>query len=363
MEKIKRNLDKNMYQNIINDSDEFNFVKIPDDTIELTGFPFINNDFVFRRLPLYSKDIIDKVHPSLNEISNYTSGGMIRFNTTSTKIALIVKTFNPDPMIHMTDLGQSGFDIYIDYDNKGYRFYNITRFFKNSDNYDTEIFLDFPNQEKEILINFPLYSYVSEIYIGYKKDGIIKKPRLYKNHGKIVFYGTSITQGGCVSRPGLSYPNILSRLLDVEIFNISFTGNAFGEIEIAEIISNLDDLNSVVLDYEANSRGGALENSLIPFIKKIREKNKDIPIIVLSRIPYIYEYLYNKNLEIANKYIKFYKNSLKQLKDKNVYFINCHKAYDKYYYDYTVDGIHPNDIGMYKLALYLYPKLKKIINK
>src|SRR5256885_13140974 len=40
-----------------------------------------------------------------------------------------------------------------------------------------------------------------------------------------VFYGTSITQGGCASRPGMVHTAILGRRFDVPVVNLGFSGN------------------------------------------------------------------------------------------------------------------------------------------
>ena len=47
-------------------------------------------------------------------------------------------------------------------------------------------------------------------------------------------YGSSITQGGCASRPGMAYQNIISRHFDCDHINLGFSGSAKGEEANAE---------------------------------------------------------------------------------------------------------------------------------
>ena len=62
--------------------------------------------------------------------------------------------------------------------------------------------IEFETRElREITINFPLYSNVNELYIGLQQNAVLKEAAKYKDIKPIVYYGSSITQGGCASRP------------------------------------------------------------------------------------------------------------------------------------------------------------------
>ena len=50
----------------------------------------------------------------------------------------------------------------------------------------------------------------------------------------MVFYGSSITQGGCAQRPGNSYPAIVSMDRMTDFVCLGFSGNAHGEAKMAE---------------------------------------------------------------------------------------------------------------------------------
>ena len=69
---------------------------------------------------------------------------------------------------------------------------------------------------REYKLFLPLYDGVTKLEIGIDSNASIKKatPNTLK---PIVFYGTSITQGGCASRPGMAHTNIISRKLDVTV--------------------------------------------------------------------------------------------------------------------------------------------------
>lgn len=77
-------------------------------------------------------------------------------------------------------------------------------------------------------------------------------PVPYANNSKVIIYGTSITQGGCATRPGMAYTNVLSRRIPLEFVNEGFSGNGRGEPEVARVLSEISDPALLVLDYEAN---------------------------------------------------------------------------------------------------------------
>ena len=77
---------------------------------------------------------------------------------------------------------------------------------------------------REYTIHFPLYSEVVSLEIGLCDGSSLLPARDYRTQLPVVFYGSSITQGGCASRPGNSYDNIISRDLDCDHVNLGFSG-------------------------------------------------------------------------------------------------------------------------------------------
>ena len=65
------------------------------------------------------------------------------------------------------------------------------------------------------------------------EGAVIKPARPFALSKPVVFYGTSITQGGCASRPGMSYTAIVGRKLNLDFVNQGFSGNGLGEPEVA----------------------------------------------------------------------------------------------------------------------------------
>jgi hypothetical protein len=95
--------------------------------------------------------------------------------------------------------------------------------------------------KKEYMIYLPLYDGVDHMEIGIDSTATIYAPSgsLAEGGLPILFYGTSITQGGCVSRPGMAYPSIISRKLDKPVINLGFSGNGRMDGNMADWIKTI----------------------------------------------------------------------------------------------------------------------------
>lgn len=56
----------------------------------------------------------------------------------------------------------------------------------------------------------------------------IETARPYRDLPPVVYYGSSITQGVGVSRPGNCYEAMISRRFHLDFINLGFSGNARG---------------------------------------------------------------------------------------------------------------------------------------
>lgn len=302
----------------------------------------------FRRLPA---EVADKVSEGVAGLSLCTAGGRVRFVADSPFIAINTKLCAQHRMPHMAFAGSVGFDMYVD------RRYHGTFMPPMASTPGYESILNVSGGEHLIEINMPLYGGVTELYIGLHENSTLKNPPEYSIKEPIVYYGSSITQGGCASRPGNSYQNIITRVLDAEQINLGFSGNAKGESEMAEYIAKLS-MSAFVLDYDHNSPSPEhLRETHYPFYKTVREKNPDIPIIMLSRPkPHLSE-IEKKRLEIVQESYERAKSE----GDTKVWFqagpdLISPEAEETC----TVDGTHPNDSGFVSMATKLTEVLKEI---
>ena len=357
-------VDKKMVASNQNSNDITYYNPKDDDRFKVEGLAFFKNEKVYHRL---SKDDKENVREVLYWLASHPSGGQIRFTTNAKKIYVKVKNTGDYMMCHMTKTGQQGVDLYFKRkQDRKYQFFTCAKFNAPCNEYESIVFEADYKEEKQIIINLPLYEGLDEILIGIESDAYIKKAKEKKNKGKIVVYGTSVTQGGCASRPGMAYYNILSRWLDIEIINLGFSGNGWGDIELAHVINKINDVNMVILEYEGNGADKhRMKYNLEPFIDTIRNKNPEIPILLITKRMFPNYIFKQAEIDLRNYYYNFQKEMVLKKKnegDNNIYFIDGSYLFGKKdYFECCVDGIHPTDLGFYKMAKTLYPKLKKIL--
>jgi len=173
------------------------------------------------------------------------------------------------------------------------------------------------------------------------------EPEKYRNIAPILYYGASIDQGGCASRPDCSYPAMLSKWNDIDFINLGFSGNCKGEPLVAEYLTDID-CSLFFMAYDGNAPTVEyLEQTHFPFYEIYRRARKDVPIVFMS-VPCF------DNFPDAEKRREVLRNSFVKAReqgDKNVYFIDGETLFGCEDRDFcTVDCLHPNDLGFYRIA-------------
>lgn len=319
----------------------------------LKVYGMFKEDGQFRRIP---QRVAETINEDIVSLSKYTAGGRIRFRTDSTKVTVNVTLSKVGRWNHWALTGSAGFDMYTE-EEGGCRY--VGTFRPPYDVEDTyEQTLEFSDRKlRNILIHFPLYSSVQELYIGLEETCRVLEPLAYKIEKPVVFYGSSITQGACASRPGNTYQSILSRKLHFNFINLGFSNAARAETEIAEYIKNIN-MSAFVYDYDHNAPTVEyLAKTHERMFKIIREANPKLPILCMSMPKYYLTESEKKRLEIMNN---TYQNA-KANGDANVYLLDGKQLMFLAEDEGTVDGIHPNDLGYASMARAMEKVLKDIL--
>ena len=123
-------------------------------------------------------------------------------------------------------------------------------------------------EEREYMLYLPLYDGLISLSMGVDSLATISQPLVdYPIHkNPVVFYGTSILQGGCASCPGMAHTNIMSRRLNRECINLGFSGNAFLDLEVAKVIAEVE-TSVFVLDFGPNASVSQMKERLETFYR------------------------------------------------------------------------------------------------
>ena len=310
---------------------------------------------VFREGERYVRmpsDIAKGVSDRVFSLYAHTAGGRVRFVTNSPYVAISVKLNKAYKMSHFAFTGSVGCDIY-----SGTRYIGTIVPPANVTN-EYEGIIDVPfNDEREYTVNMPLYSETDKIYIGIKEGSTLNAAPDYKTEKPIVYYGSSITQGGCASRPGNAYQSIISRELDANFINLGFSGSAFAEDKMAEYIAGLD-MSVFVYDYDHNAPDlEHYKNTHERMFKIIRKAQPNLPILMMTRPEY---YLDQEEQERLQVMLNTYNNAI-SAGDKNVYCIKGPDLIEAVRESALVDGGHPNDSGFVSMARVVGNKLKEML--
>ncbi|MBR2847254.1 MAG: hypothetical protein IKB89_04205 [Clostridia bacterium] len=322
------------------------------------GFPWYeHNGNKIYRLPIEHRALYTRQQDGL---SNHSAGGVFRFKTNSEKISIKATYEGISRFPHMQLTGSAGFDVY---KKEGDRWMFIANLYPNTlnDNFtDKQCETHSDGQMCEYIIYMPIYSIVEKCAVGVETGAEILPPNPHRVEKPVLFYGSSITQGACSSRPGITYTARLTRAVDAPLINLGFSGNALGEAHMAEFIASLD-LSVFVMDYHFNSPNAQhLDKTHKPFFDIFRKKNPDTPVIIVST-PSVNS---ARNSVVAgyDAVIKATYDAALAAGDKNVYFVNGSAFFDGVERsDCSVDLTHPNDYGFALMTNGILPVLKKAL--
>ena len=286
----------------------------------------------FRRLP---RSVAEAVSEEVAHLSLHTAGGRVRFLTDSKRIAIRAAMHAIEKMPHFALTGSGGFDLF-----EGAEY--LATFippFGFLDGFSSQKVLE-SRKERLLTLNFPLYSGVRELYIGVE-EGASLSPAPACAAPPVVFYGSSITQGGCASKPGCAFPAMVGQMLGVDHWNLGFSGSCKGERAMAEYLAALP-MSAFVCGYDHNAPTLAhLEKTHLPLVRAVRESHPHIPILLFGRPKAVL----NDEERARRAVIEATCAAVKGSFLPNEALIPASIASWA-----TVDGVHPNDLGFYHMA-------------
>ncbi len=306
--------------------------------------------FPLCRLPGNVRGVLSE---DVRKLSYHTTGVRLRFRTDADSIALRARLREEDVLGHgMPRLMRHGFDLYVN-----------GRFVWNLMAPGNGLLLDEKRELaagwKEITVYFPLYNGVESLEVGFPSGAQLEEATPLTIAKPLVFYGSSITHGACASRPGNNYVAMLCRAMDADYLNLGFSGNAKGEIELADFIGDLT-MSAFVLDYDHNAPDPAhLARTHYPFYKRVREKQPDLPILMLTKCDALW------NPEDAAQRRAIIRETYRRAQaegDKHVGFIDGAEFFGTRFPDNcSADSIHPNDLGFSRMAERIEPALRSLL--
>lgn len=336
-------IDKNFKIETNIEREGLTFHKITDEPFRVHGL--IREDGRWVRLPLA---VAKTVSDGVASLAPHTAGGRVRFVTDSPYIVIKAEVPGAFRMNHMPNTGMAGFDLYAEIDGEERYIKTFIPPVDINDSYDAVIDTGF-TKAYTVTVNFPLYCPVKDLFIGLKAGCVLDRAPDYEINVPIVYYGNSVTQGGCASRPGNSYQAMISRRYNADYLNLGFSGNGKGEDAIVDYMADLE-MSAFVCDYDHNAPNpDYLRATHKKLVDAIRKKHPEIPIVLMSRPKPLLSAEEERRFEV----IRDTYAAAVAAGDKNIYLIRGTELADICGFDGTVDGCHPNDLGFFSMFVRL----------
>ena len=346
---IKEEVDLNMIVETKLDLPDVKWYDVRRAPFEIYGLYDAQNEYPFKRMP---DDVAIATSKGVTKLYLDTAGGRVRFCTDSSYVAIKAEMPFIDHRTNMSVLGTSGLDIYEDFLEDGYRSRFCAAFRPAvgiTDGYESVV--KFTKKKlRYFTIHMPSYNHLDNLYIGLEDGAYVGEGKKYKDVAPIIYYGSSITQGACASRPGLSYENMIARHIEIDYKNFGFAGNGRAELPIIEYLAGLE-MSMFVSDYDHNASNAAyLRDTHCRLYQTIRAKHPDIPYIMISRPDFAKYNGTGDSIRRRDVIIDTFRYA-REIGDENVYYIDGEgffRSEDEG--NCTTDGTHPNDYGFMKMA-------------
>lgn len=337
-----------------------------DSLFSLHGVFYEEESGLYTRMP---HEIAKSVSSGVEYLAYRCSGGRLRFVSDSPYIAIKASLPAFMPMPHMAITGSHGFSLYADgafvqkyvpsfeafVDGVDYSspFTSRIRFVESR-----TVFAEKDRHETLYEIYFPLYGGVAELYVGIKEGSVVKSAPEYKYKKPLLVYGSSITQGACVSRPGNDFVSMIARWLDSDYINLGFSGCGNAEQEMLDYIKSID---ASVYAYDYNLYNSRPKRVLPPhydIYKQIRTARPDSAILLYDKPFYEGDSTYERRSALVRS---TYERAFEE-GDVKVIHIGAEEMFQNDNRDCCVaDCSHPNDLGAMRIAKAMFGPIKAFL--
>lgn len=316
--------------------------------LDIEGQGWSNLKAPYDRLPAKAEKI---VRPVVWSLSHDSAGILVRFRTDATTIkARWTLTSDNLAMPHMAATGVSGLDLYVKHDGQ-WRWLAVGK--PTAQTNTVTLVSNIPEGTRDYMLYLPLYNGVRSLEIGIPKSSHLMNPDPRpKGHRKpIVFYGTSITQGGCASRTGMVHTAILGRRFNRPVINLGFSGNGEMEPELAKLIAEID-AAVYVIDCLPNMNAKQVTARTAPLVHILRQERPQTPILLVEDRNYTNGFLLTSRRDRNITNHAALREEFKKLQEAGVSKLYYLPADDLLGNDGegTVDGSHPTDLGFMRQA-------------
>lgn len=318
----------------------------------------------YHRLPVKVKNTVRR---PVWKRSVCPSGTSLVFSTDAEKIVVRYQVTREIARPNMAATGVSGVDLYTS-DRNGREIYLAGKYqFRDTITFTYDpIYIEKKPKLHRYTLYLPLYNEVKWLEVGVD-DGAEFRFEPVLPAKPILAYGTSICQGASASRPAMAWTNILERRLGHEVVSFGFSGNAFMENEVIDLIAQVD-ARVYILDAMPNvcelKQPQMIRDTVLNAVRRLRSMRPDTPILLTDHPGFPHRLANPKIKEKHERTLQMQKQAYEILLAEGVtglyYLSNEEIAMPQ---DASVEGIHMSDYGMMAYADAYERKLREILHE
>ncbi|MCC7495373.1 MAG: hypothetical protein IT204_23690 [Fimbriimonadaceae bacterium] len=322
------------------------WIEFPDPRLVVCGLPFwAENSPRLWRLPASRRE---QYRPAVWGLGTSPAGGRVRFRSNTAEVALRLDYGDVGHMNNMHRIGQHAVDLYLDH-----VYAAVAAPLEGKPQIEPRLIGGAERRSRQIDLYLPLYHPVNLLAVGLSDDAIIEPPTPLARPEPVVFYGSSITQGGCAARAGNSYQAQLCRRLNLDHVNLGFSGNGIGEPEVAQTLAAIAAC-CYVIDYAQNCPTVAqMRETYGPLLATIRGQRATTPILCVTPIANASETwnpLARSSNEARRQVVREAVAARQAAGDQRIQVVEGYTMLGPDHVDGLTDLTHPNDLGFYYMA-------------
>lgn len=296
---------------------------------------------------------------SVWDLSRCSAGMMARFRSDATAIYTRYRLRNEELALpHMPATGVSGVDLYARDENGRWRYVQGNK--PKASMFEGEIIAGLNPGDREFALYLPLYNGVESLEIGVPRgatvSGLVPRPK------PVVFYGTSITQGGVASRPGICHTAILGRRLDRPVVNLGFSGTGRMDPVIGRFLTQID-AAVFVIECCGNMQPAQIRERCVPLVKQLHAARPHTPIVLVEDRGFPNAWIVTAKADYNRENHAALRESYEILRKEGMPALHYIHGASLYGDDSegSTDNAHANDLGFMRMAEVMEPTLREAL--
>lgn len=293
---------------------------------------------------------------SVWDMSRCSAGMMVRFRADAAAVHVRYRLRNSELALpHMPATGVSGVDLYARDPAGAWRYVAGNK--PIGQDFEGELAAGLRSGQREYALYLPLYNGVESLAIGVPAGagftGLAPRPK------PVVFYGTSITQGGVASRPGICHPAILGRKLDRPVLNLGFSGTGRMDPAVVRFLVQVD-AAVFVIECCGNMQPQQIRERCVPLVRQLRAAWPTTPIVLVEDRGFPNAWIMPATAENNRDNHAALREAHAQLQQARVPALHYIPGATLYGADSegSTDNAHANDLGFMRMAEQMEPVLR-----